>query len=262
MKAGALFLLLSGILCCASLATAVSGDGGTVVDSGTLVAGSGNNPLGSGSVTVNSGGTLRLDDAHLSNTMTFNPGSRLLGTGSILDATIGNGVTFSSGTAGATSVGTLSFNDLTLLGGGNIEWTLRNASSVAGTGWDVIYVTTPTTLTIAANASSRFNLKLFSSDGEVTGQSLPAGFNPDQAGSWLIFGTSGIAITGGSSLADAFAIDVTGFAGVTSDLFSLTRVNDDLFITFTPVPEPSTYMLLTLGLAALGARAWRRRRRR
>ncbi len=234
--------------------------GGTVVESGTLVAGSGNDPLGVGNVTVNSGGTLRLDEAHLSNAMIFNPGSRLIGNGSILTATLGNGVTFSPGGSGAVSVGTYSFNDLTLMGGGNIEWTLRNASSVAGTGWDVFYVTTPNTLTIASNAASRFNLKLFSSDGEITGEYLPTGFNPNQAASWLIFGTSGIEITGGSSLADSFTLDASGFAGVTSDLFSLTRVNNDLFITFTPVPEPSTYVLLTMGLAALGARAWRRRR--
>lgn len=235
--------------------------GGTVVESGTLVAGSGSDPLGTGPVTVNSGSVLRLDEAYLSNAVTFNSGSRLIGNGSILNTTIGNGVTFSPGAFGAASVGTFSFNDLTLLGGGTIEWTLRNASSVAGIGWDVIFVTTPQTLDIASNASSRFNLKLFSSDGEVAGQSLPAGFDPNQAASWLIFGTSGIAITGGSSLADAFAIDVTGFAGVTSDLFSLTQVKDDLFITFTPVPEPSTYMLLTLGLGALGAGALRRHRR-
>jgi len=265
VNAGALLLLLNGLLSTAFVANAavdapVTYSGGTVIENGTLVTGSGINPLGAGTVTVNSGGTLRLDDAHLSNSVTFNPGSRLIGSGSIVSATIGNGVTFSPGAEGAVSVGTLSFNDLTLLGGGNVEWTLRNASSVAGTGWDVIYVTTPTTLTIGSNAASRFNLKLFSSDGAVTGQSLPTGFDPNQAASWLIFGTSGIEITGGSSLADSFTIDASGFAGVTSDLFSLTRVNNDLFITFTPVPEPSTYVLLTLGLAALGARAWRRRR--
>ncbi len=236
--------------------------GGTVLNSGTLTAVGGNQPLGTGSVTVNSGATLRLDDASLSNAITFNPGSRLLGDGWISTATIGNGATLSPGRNGDTSVGSLSFQDLVLQGGGTYEWTLRNATLAAGTGWDRVNVYAASTLHIEATANNRFNLKLISSDGEIAGQALPFGFNPDAPASWLIFGTSGIAFADGASLADSFAIDASQFGGVSNDLFSLTRDNNNLLLTFTPIPEPSTYFLMATGLAALGYREWRRRKRK
>lgn len=236
--------------------------GGTLVNAGTLTAAGGNQPLGTGSVVVNSGATLRLDDASLTNALTFNAGSRLLGDGWISTATIGDGVTLSPGRHGGVSVGTLSFQDLVLEGGGTYEWTLRNATLAAGTGWDRVNVFAASTLHIDATANNRFTLKLISSDGEVAGQALPFGFNPDAPANWLIFSTSGIAFADGASLADSFAIDASQFGGVSNDLFSLTRDNNNLLLTFTPIPEPSTYFLMATGLAALGYREWRRRQRK
>lgn len=234
--------------------------GGTTIGSGTRLEVQGTNPLGTGPVTVGSGASLLLNQAFLPNVVTFNPGSRLLGDGFVHTTTIGSGVTLSPGKLGAASVGTLTFQNLTLAGGGTFEWTLRDANLASGAGWDRIHALSPATLTIASNASNPFRLKLFSESGTSNGQGLPTGFSPDQPASWLIFSTNGIAFTGGGSLADSFAIDASHFGGVSSDLFRLTRTNNDLFLTFTPVPEPSTYVLMITGLAAVGYRAWRRRK--
>jgi hypothetical protein len=43
--------------------------------------------------------------------------------------------------------------------------------------------------------------------------------------------------------------------------FAWNQQGTDVYLSYTAVPEPSTYGLLVLAAAALGFHAWRRRRR-
>jgi len=57
-----------------------------------------------------------------------------------------------------------------------------------------------------------------------------------------------------------FTINTSLFQNPSTNIF-LTADANNLFINFTPVPEPSTYALLGLGLSALVLPVLRRRKR-
>jgi hypothetical protein len=44
--------------------------------------------------------------------------------------------------------------------------------------------------------------------------------------------------------------------------FFVSASGSDIFLNFTPIPEPSTWALMAAGVAALGFAGWRRRRAR
>jgi hypothetical protein len=79
-------------------------------------------------------------------------------------------------------------------------------------------------------------------------------FNQLSSGSWKILTASG-GITGFD--AAKFGLDLASFQNPFSGTWAVTNAGNDLFLTYTAVPEPSTYALLALGGAALWA--WRRR---
>ena len=75
-----------------------------------------------------------------------------------------------------------------------------------------------------------------------------------------MFATSSTAITGFS--ASDFHLVTGGFSNSTAGgSFSFTESGDNLFLNFTPVPEPSTWVLLGSGLLAVVPLALSRRRR-
>jgi hypothetical protein len=74
-------------------------------------------------------------------------------------------------------------------------------------------------------------------------------FNPASSYSWM-FATSSSPITGFS--ASDFNLVTTGFSNSTGGgAFSLSQVGDNLYLNFTPVPEPSTWALMGASLVAL-----------
>jgi hypothetical protein len=230
---------------------------------GALVAGS-SSALGSGAVSV-AGGSLYLNnDATLTNSLAFGSGTiGGLGTfapagGVVIGASkvVVPGISIFTLNLGNTAIGTLNLGTgLTLAPGGTYIWELGDASGVAGAGWDEILVAG--TLTITSTSGAPFSLAILPAPGSplYTG---PFVFDNSQHYSWTIASASG-GIAGFDP--GAIAIDSSEFASLSgSGEFFLTQTGNDLMLNFTPVPEPSTWALLGLGLGVMVVAGLRRRK--
>jgi fibronectin-binding autotransporter adhesin len=171
--------------------------------------------------------------------------------------TIGAGVLISPGGAGPNPyVGTLSFgaNGGSLGKGGAYTFDIVNAASpIPGVDNDTISVAGA--LTITATPSDPFTLSLESIN---PGTGLPgmASFSPSGSYQWTLLSAASII---GFNPSD-FTIDTHSFTnGVGSGSFFVTGNGTDLFLDFTPIPEPSTWALLGAGLAAVELVSARRR---
>jgi len=241
--------------------------GGTMVNDGAgLIAGS-SAALGTGTVDVAAGATLlTTTGVVLTNTLTLNPGSP----GSVLGGSgtyspsggvaISGGVTLSPGTGGGSLgtyyVGSLSFGTgLTLGTGGIYTFAVENAGGVAGTDYDTVNVSGTLTVTATPGSPFQINLTSFNSSGTLG----LATFDPTLAYSWTLISAGSIS---GFAATD-FAINTANFQNsLGGGAFNVLLVGNDLDLNFTPVPEPSTWLLMAAGLATLGACAYRTRRHR
>jgi len=241
--------------------------GGTMVNNGAgLIAGS-SAALGTGTVDVAAGATLlTTTGVVLTNTLTLNPGSP----GSVLGGSgtyspsggvaISGGVTLSPGTGGGSLgtyyVGSLSFGTgLTLGTGGIYTFAVENAGGVAGTDYDTVNVSGTLTVTATPGSPFQINLTSFNSSGTLG----LATFDPTLAYSWTLISAGSIS---GFAATD-FAINTANFQNsLGGGAFNVLLVGNDLDLNFTPVPEPSTWLLMAAGLATLGACAYRTRRHR
>jgi len=251
--------------------------GATSVAAGTLLI-SGTGAINSTSgIAVNTGGTFRYDSSTgLSRDVTLNAGGTFAHNGSNaytgsltwnggtlagtnyagVNLAVGGGRTLSPGN----SPGTMVTASQTWTNGGNFNLEIHDFDLAPGTGFDTIAITGTLDLTGLTEGGFNINLWSLSAVGpDVDGDAL--NFNNMVGGSWLIVST-----TGGISGFDAtkFTIHVgaiNGTSGFSNDLgggtFSISMVNNDLFLNFTPIPEPSSALLLGLGLAA-----WMIRKRR
>jgi hypothetical protein len=84
---------------------------------------------------------------------------------------------------------------------------------------------------------------------------------PDNGGGYYVYQTSFGSTPVGAWSIPSDGIDTSLDGGVTWGRAEEVPVNWAVSINATPVPEPSTYALLVLAVAALGFHAWRRRRR-
>jgi len=229
--------------------------GGTKILGGTLQA-SNNAALGTGSVDIGNKATLDVRSGiTLSNSLSIASGGRLAGRGTIATP---SGVYFGPGAimapGGVNSVGSLTFNTGVTFGPGSIiEFDINNANSA--TGWDVAHFTSG--LNLAATSLSPIKIELNSLTlGGTNG--LLTGFDANQSYSWLFLTSTNV--TGFSS--DKFTFDTSNFANnLGNGNFFITQGNAGLSINFAPVPEPSTYALLALGLATVSIFQLRRRRK-
>ncbi|MBS0662351.1 MAG: PEP-CTERM sorting domain-containing protein [Verrucomicrobia bacterium] len=224
--------------------------GGTLLYGGTLVAAS-NGALGTGTVQFSGGRLSVASGVTLSNPLTFAGPAILGGNGTLGSAvTVGTGVDLAPGN----SVGLLTFSSGTTWGpGGNYDVEVQAAGGARGVGYDSIDVTGG--LTFNATLGSPFTVNLISLDGSGNPGAV-GDFNSGIGYAWLIAHTDGIT---GFNVANLQVV-TTGFTNsIGSGGFYVTTVGNDVYLNFSPVPEPSTWILLGLGLG-LGALRCRRRR--
>lgn len=244
--------------------------GGVDVDSRLTFSTLGSNPnfqkLGAGTLqisnTSNSGnfivtaGRLFMSGGSTSGTITVNSGGTLAGTGS---ATTAGAVTIASGgrlSPGA-SIGTFSINagSIVFQSGGHfdIEYNQATSTPVAGTDNDFITGSGASALNLSAlgtGGAQRFNINLYPQIGIPPAPGGPFTYTiADFAGGiTLPTGVPGPNITA-----------LFNFGGAFTGVPVVNVVGTQVQISFTPVPEPMSVMLLCGGAAGVVA-VWRRRR--
>jgi len=248
---------------------------GTTIDSNVLVIADNNSALGSGSISLNGGGaSLGIGTGvTITNSIgTFSSGSNIEGYGSLAPSSAsfltvshasvivgGKGDLPAGGFASSSVPGTLTFGANTTLILGNsgvMQFSIMNATGTAGVDYSTISAP-GSTVSISALATTPFTIQLVSVNPS-SGQVGMANFNDTLSYSWTLL--SAFSISGFA--ANEFTVDdTTDFQNATGGgTFSLSEVGGNtLKLTFTPVPEPSTWALMAAGLCALGAAVRRRR---
>jgi autotransporter-associated beta strand protein len=232
--------------------------GGTTVQAGVLIAGS-SGSLGTGTVTVASGATLGTQSgAVITNSINLGGNATLSGSGTyspVAPIFFGAGDTVMPGNPiSGLWVSTLSFGTpVTFATGGIYTLNVSDAGGVAGVDYSTIDVAG--TLTITA-APGTFSIAINSiTPGGGPGM---ATFNPMQAYSWTILSAGSISLFN----ANEFAFNTANFQNpLSGGTFAIAQSGSTLTLDFTPVPEPSTWMLMLTGLATVGAGLRRRRSR-
>jgi autotransporter-associated beta strand protein len=231
--------------------------GATEISSGaTLVVGH-NGALGSSAVSLLGGATLNLEGGiTVANTLSFSgTGNVLTGGGTVGSAVVvGPAVVLAPAASPGGGPGDLTFSSgLTIANGGTLSFKLYDATGAAGTGYALITATGGLNLTASAGMIT-FDLLSVNASGNPA---AAINFNPANAYAWK-FAASGSAIAGFS--ASQFNLVTTGFNNSTAGgSFSFSEVGNNLFLDFTPVPEPATWAMLLAGVALAGVVACRRR---
>jgi autotransporter-associated beta strand protein len=251
--------------------------GGTTVNSSTVLIASSNSALGTGPVTVNFGGAFAIDNGvTITNQVTLNDGSGLGGYGTLAPAATetlaiqnGSGITGGRGTIGGGSgdpahpiIGTLTLGTnatLSLGAGGGLQFSIMNAVGTPGTDYSAIAVQGTLDFSPTLSIPSSFDIQLLGVDstGQVIGTANT--FDPSQSYSWTLITFSSQTGTFNPS---AFSVDTSSYFynSTAGGQFFVTDTGNSLVLNFSPVPEPSTWALMGLGVAALAWAGWRKRR--
>lgn len=194
------------------------------------------------SVSVFSEAALRLSGGAYANYVNVYTQGTLTGTGSVGSAFIhADGIL-----APGNGIGALNFDHLELNPGSIVELQFQSP-----TAFDQVLIN-PSVATLVINATElsgeQVLLRLSTLDN-LFNPGTATGFDPQHgAYTWTIFDASASVISGFTS-PNQFLIDSSQFTtNLGSGTFDLVQSGETLQLTFTPVPEPSTYALLALGL--------------
>ncbi|MEI8372366.1 MAG: autotransporter-associated beta strand repeat-containing protein [Planctomycetota bacterium] len=265
--------------------SALNWNGGTNTTSGQITVNSAMNVqdwANDGLVTVNSGGTLNNSVSNITcgggSRTTINPGGQLNadsdGSGSTLDLNggllVNNGtvtgttnVNYGSlaqgiGTYGSVNVysggkfkpgnspGSVTTGSVTWGSGGEYLVEINDAAGTAGTNWNLWNIHGTLSLDAGTTANSQFIISLKSESGINPG--FAANFDYTTDYQWLIAESSdGI---NSFDLAE-IALNTAAFTNkIGSGHFSVSQESNRVFLNFTAVPEPSTWVLLAAGLCS------------
>jgi autotransporter-associated beta strand protein len=208
----------------------------TVVNSGTLVIANGTQYTGDGGWSVSAGAKMVVNGV-LSGigALTLNGGT-LAGSGTVNKTlSLENGDHIAPGD----TVGTITLGaNLTFASGGFYDWQIRDADGGPGTGWDFITINGGLNITAAAG---QFVIDVDSLTlSDMPG--LAADFNSSTGYVWKILGTT-TGITGFD--ASKFTVNASGFQNTAGGQWFVSQTGNDLYLNYSPIPEPSTWMLLT-----------------
>lgn len=235
--------------------------GTTLVGSGVTLQAGNNNAFGPATnvVTVR-GGTLAVESGvTIANVVTLQDGA-LAGTGTFKPAAtlqVGRDGEYQGKLAPGFSAGTLHFDGsllgvshtLSLAAGGAYLWEFQDAANSAA-GWDQIAVAGNVNISATTIAPFDFKIVSLGADGDL---GLTLNFDPTKPGQWTVLTATNITgFTGSGQFAiqtNMFQNSIAGVAGFNFSLAGSTG-NMALMLNFDPtiVPEPSTYVLLALGL--------------
>ena len=185
----------------------------------------------------------------LSETVIENGGT-LGGSGSLGRVTLESGGIISPGN----SVGSIETGAQIWQGGARAEWELNDAEGIAGgpEGWD--YISINGILDIQATAGNPVFISLATLTlGQLPG--LAENFDPSSPYSWLFVSATG-GVTGFASA--AFVPEPLEWGNAREGVFSVSLAGGNLYINYTPVPEPEDFALIA-GISLLGFAAWRKR---
>ncbi len=176
----------------------------------------------------------------------------------------------------ADSIGTFSTTgNLTLAGGGVFDWEIKDFhGGSAGTDWDLLAFDNLTFDAYGSNTKFTINILGLDSSGNAgapadwtnfTGKTGTSGFkflDGSAAPTWN--GWDGANDDGANDINNYFDIRVDDYAFRTSNWhgdWSVYYDNNDFYLQFSQVPEPSTYIMVT-GLLILPGYQWIRRFRK
>lgn len=229
--------------------------GNVTVSAGTLLlsgTGSINNSSG---ITVNGGTFKNNSSVNLTAPLTVISGT--VGGNNLAGValTVGTGITVSPGN----SPGTMTAGATTFANGGSYLFEINNAGGTAGTNWDLLNASS---LSITAT-SGGFTVNVASLVDPTNAAGSASGFDPSVSQHFLFVDT-GSAIT--SFAGTAFTVDTTNFTNTYTGTWEIALGdtvsggdNTQLYVTYTAIPEPSSYAALA-GFGAIGLALYRRRR--
>lgn len=248
--------------------------GTTTVNAGALVI---NSPggLAAGSAVAINGGTLRYNSAsalaaNVSLTggrFEYNSGSNYSGVLSFTSGTLGgtnwNGAQLGGRSIGAgqvinpgSGVGSAATTSQTWANAGSYEWNINRADGSAGQaggGWDLLNLSG--SLTLGASSSDPFTIRMVSLGlNQLPGEA--SGFDKLTSYAWLIASSASPVENFNTS---KFLLDSSGFMNSYDGVFGVARGDsvaggdlNQLYVTYTAVPEPSVWSFMLLGALVVG----------
>lgn len=226
----------------------------TKLGTGTLILTANSTYIGSTNILT---GTLQVDGSLGNTPVAISAGATLSGKGTINNS--GSNTVAISGTiapGNSTTDATLTTGPMTWNAGGDYNWKVSqlpsgSPSAGAGTNWDLI---SASSLTITATSTSPF---------VITPIGAPPGFSPTQAYTWQIAGispSSGSSITGFTP--SNFILNPTQFEGgaLPASSFAVSSDPQDIYVSYSPAPEPSSLALIGITIFALLPRGLQRAR--